>query len=142
MTSLATTGLNWSVEGQRITLFNLYGEQWVNGNWILPSCKGTTARYESPPLSILKVLEDLIRQSIESGKGDNIGIFGISTVAGLRLALEGILTERSLATGDESSDSITVRLFIQGRYRKVIIWSPDKHLPEGIETYTSAGQAA
>lgn len=134
-------GLNWSLEGQQITLFNLTGFPMVNGSWVLPLLKDSTARYESPRLSILKVLEDLIRQDIRDGHDDSIDAFGISTIAGLRLALEGILTRTVLSAGEESPDSITVTLFILGRPRKVIIWSPDKELPEGIATYTAVGQS-
>ena len=140
MPRLAPADLNWSLEGQQITLFNLTGFPMVNGNWVLPLLRNSTARFESPPLSILKVLEDLVRQDIQDGHDDSIDAFGISTVAGLRLGLEGILTKTVLAAGEESSDSVTVTLFIMGRSRKVIIWSPDKELPEGIATYTAAGQ--
>jgi|GEM_PF-2994581 len=141
MPRLTTAGFNWSIEGKQITLFNLTGFPMVNGNWVLPLLRNSTARFESPPLSILKVLEDLIRDNILVGNDGSIDAFGISTVAGLRLALEGILTKKVLARGEEvPGDSITVTLFILGRQRNVIIWSPDKELPEGIATYTAVGQ--
>lgn len=135
MTGLITHGLNWSVKGRRITIFEHTAVEMASGEWDIPLFNGSTTRVASPPHSVLNVLEDLILQDIAAGKCDRIDGFGISTIAGLRLFLEGVVTKQDLTAGIESPDSITVILEISGGFRKVIIWSPDRELPQGIEVY-------
>ena len=135
MTGLITHGLNWSVKGRRITIFEHSAIKMASGEYDIPLFNGSTARHASPPHSILKVLEDLIRQNIAACKCDRIDGFGISPIAGLRLFLEGILTKEMLATSIDSPDCITVILEISGSFRKITIWSPRKELPQGIEIY-------
>lgn len=110
----------------------------ARGTWAVPS--GLGIGIEVDPSPIFSEIVEIIEADTAAGNEDKIDHVGLTTLGGLQLALEGVLTKEILVAGEESADSIVVTVEFLGKPRKVVICSPDKDLPYGVATYDADGQ--